>query len=100
MLTSLKRLWRGELPLSAAFWVYLCAYGLLFNLVFTGLALVLYLNFDKPFLALLAHVAPILYFIFAAAGTWRSADRYGGAQLTAHLAKAGIFLAFGLMLIV
>ena len=100
MISSLCRLWRGELPLSTTFWVYLCVYGLLINLVFTALALVLYLNFNLVLPAAMAHLAPIIYFVVAGVGTWRSADRYSGPPLTAQLAKLGLFLAFGIMLIV
>lgn len=100
MISSLRRLWRGELPLSTAFWVYVCAYGLLVNLVFTGIALVLYLNFDLAVPALVAHLAPLAYFLVAAVGTWRSADRYTGPPLSAYLAKLGIILVFGIMLVI
>ena len=100
MISSFKRLWRGELPLFTAFWVYVCAYGVLLNLLFTGLALVLYLTFDLGLPALIAHLAPMAYLLVAAVGTWRSADRYTGPPLFAYLARLGLFLVFGIMLIV
>ena len=100
MVSTLQSLWRGELPLATAFWVYAVTYSLLLNLLFSGLGLVLYLNFDMALAALIAHLAPLVYVIVAAVGTWRSADRHGVATATAWLAKAGLVLVFALMILV
>ena len=98
MIAALKALWRGELPLATAFWVYVCGYGLFLELVFTALSLILYLTFEMPAVALAAHLVPLPYVFAAAIGTWRSADRYEGHPLVAWLAKAGLVVVAGLVL--
>ena len=98
MIAALKALWRGELPLATAFWVYVCGYGLFIELVFTALSLILYLNFEAPAAALAAHLVPLPYAFAAIVGTWRSADRYQGHPLVAWLAKAGLVAVAGVVL--
>lgn len=100
MISTLRCLWRGELPLSTAFWTFVCGYGLFINLVFTALSLALYLNFKAVVPAIIAHLVPLPYFVVALVGTWRSADRYRGHPLIAYLAKVALVLALGLMLFV
>lgn len=73
----IARLWRGDVPLAEAYWMW----GVLFNLVLVAIAtpagtLVLIL---LPFL--------IAYEIFILTAIWRSATRYRGPHLWATLAK-------------
>ena len=98
MIETLKRLWRGEMPLATAFWVFVIAYGALIELTFTAVSLILYLNFDARVAAITTHLLPLPYFVIAWTGTWRSADRYDGHPLVAYLAKVAIVLTVGVVL--
>lgn len=100
MLTSLKRLWCGDIPLAQAFWVFAITYGLAVNVVCTALALLLYLAYDAPLAAVAVHFAPVPYSIVACIGAWRSASRYSGPAWHAVLARAALLPLFtGLLLI-
>ena len=95
---SLKQLWLGQLPLREAFWRYAITYDLILNLAATMAALTLILR-DAPIaLAVLIHFLPLPYSLFAATGTWRSADRYEGNPLHATAAKAVIVIWIGFWL--
>ena len=92
---SLKQLWLGQLPLREAFWRYAITYDLILNLAATMAALTLILR-DAPItLAVFIHFLPLPYSLFAATGTWRSADRYEGNPLHATAAKAAIVIWIG-----
>lgn len=99
MLTSLKRLWRGEIPLAQAFWGYAVIYGLTVDIACTALALLLYLAFDAPYAAAAVHFAPVPYGILAFTGVWRSANRYAGPMWHGTLAKGALFPLFIALLI-
>jgi hypothetical protein len=92
---SLKQLWLGQLPLREAFWRYAITYDLILNLAATLAALTLILR-DAPItLAVIIHFLPLPYSLFAATGTWRSADRYDGNPSFANAAKAAIIIWIG-----
>jgi hypothetical protein len=92
---SLKQLWLGQLPLREAFWRYAITYDLILNLAATLAALTLFLR-DAPItLAFIIHFLPLPYSLFAATGTWRSADRYEGNPFLATAAKAAILMWIG-----
>lgn len=93
--TSLKQLWLGQLPLQEAFWRYAITYDLILNLAATLAALTLYLRDAPIILAFIIHFLPLPYSIFAATGTWRSADRYEGNPLHATAAKVVILIWIG-----
>lgn len=98
--TSFRQLWLGELPLHEAFWRWQITYGLVMNLVATMIALTLVL-FESPFvLAIIIHFLPLPYSLFAATGTWRSADRYEGNPFHVTAAKAAtvVWVLFWLFL--
>jgi hypothetical protein len=83
----LLRLWRGELPLEAAFWHWAVLGGLLVNMATSALFLAL-VTADRPALALIAGYAPSLpYNVLVTVAVWRAADRYQGARLWADLAR-------------
>jgi hypothetical protein len=84
---SLRQLWRGELPLSEAFWTWAVVGGIAVNLTTTVLFVIL-LSADQPLAALLAgHAISIPYNIVAVVGVWQSAARYKGNQGLASLAR-------------
>jgi hypothetical protein len=89
---SLKRLWLGQLPLREAFWRYAITYDLILNLAATLAALTLILRDASIILAVIVHFLPLPYSLFAATGTWRSADRYDGNPFHATAAKAVIVI--------
>ena len=95
LLTSLKALWRGQLPLREAFWRYAITYDLILNLAATIAALTLILR-DAPItLAVIVHFLPLPYSLFAATGAWRSADRYDGNPSFANAIKVVIIIWVG-----
>ena len=89
---SLKQLWLGQLPLREAFWRWLITYDLILNLVATMAALTLVLAEAHIVLAAVVHFLPLPYSLFAATGTWRSADRFEGNPFHATAAKAIIVI--------
>ncbi len=89
---SLKQLWLGQLPLREAFWRWLITYDLILNLFATMVALTLVLAEVPIILAAAVHFLPLPYSLFAATGTWRSADRFEGNPFHATAAKAIIVI--------
>jgi hypothetical protein len=78
VLTTLRALWSGELPLGEAFWTFAIGIGLLVNLI-TSVLLLTLISLDRPWAALLVgYAVPIPYNIVALVGVWRSAARYQG----------------------
>jgi hypothetical protein len=92
---SLKQLWLGQLPLQEAFWRWLITYDLILNLAATITALTLVLAEAPIFVAAIVHFLPLPYSLFAAMGTWRSADRYEGNPANATAAKLAIIIWVG-----
>jgi hypothetical protein len=72
---SLQKLWRGEIPLSLSFWQYLITFDLVLNIFATLASLAVFLNGGPIAIAATIHFLPVPYSIFAATGTWRSAER-------------------------
>lgn len=95
---SLKQLWLGQLPLREAFWRWLITYDLILNLVATMAALTLVLAEAPIILAAVVHFLPLPYSLFAATGTWRSAERYKGNPLHVSAAKAATVIWVVLLL--
>ena len=96
--TSFKQLWRGQLPLPEAFWRYLITYDLILNLGATTASLTTILAEEPIALAVIIHLLPLPYSLFAAIGTWRSADRYEGNPSLANAAKIAIIIWIGFWL--
>ena len=93
--TSLKQLWLGQLSLPEAFWRYAITYDLILNLAATTTALTLILAEGPIVFAAIIHFLPLPYSLFAAIGTWRSADRYEGNPAHAAAAKVVILIWIG-----
>lgn len=87
-MTSLRCLWRGEVALSDAFWIWAVFGGFIVNILSSALFLILHMN-DRPALAFVAGYAPsIPYNIIVSVGVWRSAGHYPGERHWAVLARA------------
>jgi hypothetical protein len=87
-MTTLRRLWTGQLPLEEAFWSWAVVGGLLVNVAtsFSFLALV---AADRPIAALIAGYVPsVPYNVVVLVGVWRAASRYGGGRARAELMRA------------
>ena len=95
VILSLKQLWLGQLPLREAFWRYAITYDLILNLAATMAALTIILAEAPIILAAIVHFLPLPYSLFAATGTWRSADRYDGNPSFANAVKVVIILWVG-----
>lgn len=99
MLPAARRVWRGELPLFDAFWMWMFLGGLLVNGATTGIFYML-LAEDRAVLALVAgYGLSVPYNVFAMVGVWRAADRYRGPVLWADAARIAA-VAFLLVLTV
>ncbi len=86
-MTSISRLWRGELPLFTAFWTWAVLGGLLVNITSSAAFLALVSN-DHPILAIIAGYATSLpYNLVVSVGVWRSAARYTGDRHWAELSR-------------
>jgi hypothetical protein len=76
-MNGIRRLWRGELPLTEAFWTWAVGIGLTGNIAAILVALIL-LTEDQPLAALIVgHGVPLPYNIVASVGVWRSARHSG-----------------------
>jgi len=86
-MTTLCRLWRGELPLPDAFWNWAVFGGLAIN-VASSVAFLYLISTDRPIAALIAGYGPsIPYNIVVTVGVWRSAARHAGERRWADLAR-------------
>ena len=86
-MTSLRRLWRGELALQDSFWTWAVFGGLVINAASSALFLFLIIA-DRPIFAFIAGYAPSLpYTVIVSVGVWRSAERYAGERRWADLAQ-------------
>lgn len=75
MIAALVRLWRGDLPLSEAVWVWGALVGLPIN-IFTSIAFLWLITLDEPVVALLVGNLPsIPYNVICAVGIWRAAQQ-------------------------
>ncbi|MBQ2262860.1 MAG: hypothetical protein II336_16020 [Loktanella sp.] len=96
-MTRLARLWRGELPLSEAFWTWAVFWGLCVNIT-TSLSFLTLIMWDQPWLALLAGYGFSLpYNLLVLVGVWRSAGSYDGPQLHADLARGASLILLGIL---
>lgn len=86
-MTTLTRLWRGELALEHAFWHWAVLGGLLVNLTTSALFVALVAG-DHLVLALIAGYGPsIPYNILVTVAVWRAAARHPGDPRHADLAR-------------
>ncbi len=88
MASKLKSLWAGDVPLPETFWWYAVVYGVLANIVTSGLFLILIVKDVNPWLLVPAFLLPVPYNIFVVVAVWRSAEQYRGDRKLADLARA------------
>jgi hypothetical protein len=88
MASKLKSLWAGDVPLPETFWWYAVAYGVLANIITSGLFLILIVEDVTPWLLVPVFLLPVPYNIFVIVAVWRSAGQYRGDQKWADLARA------------
>ena len=82
------RLWRGELPLGEAFWMWGVAAGLFVNMA-TSVSFLALVAADQVAAALfVGYGLSVPYNVVAGVGIWRSAGRYQGDPRLAALARA------------
>jgi hypothetical protein len=86
-MASLRRLWRGELPLKDAFWNWAVAGGLVVNAL-SSVAFLFLVADDHLLAAYIAGYAPSLpYNVIVTIGVWRAAVRYEGERRWADFAR-------------
>lgn len=93
----IKELWRGNIPLSRAFWLFGFGVNLLLNIS------LLYLTFQPDLLTmkigaifyLLLLLFYIIYGPFILISIWRSANKYQGLQRYAIAAKIMLIIGWG-----
>ena len=91
------RFWRGELPLSEAFWTGALTIGLAVN-VTTSLLFLALITADLPWPALvMGYGISLPYNALAVVGVWRSAARHGGPPLQAELARGATILLMAVL---
>ena len=83
----LRALWRGEVPLGEAFWLYGVAVGTFLNVLASLLFIMMNALKAPEALAIAIFYMPVPYNVFAAVVVWRSAGRYAGPQTYALLAR-------------
>jgi hypothetical protein len=87
MASAIGRLWRGELPLGDAFWMWAVLGGLVVNGVTTGLSLVL-VGQGMPIAGLVVgNVLSLPYNVLVIVGVWRAADRFEGERTVAETSR-------------
>ena len=96
-MTSLRRLWRGELELADALWNWAVFGGLAINAASSALFLFLIVA-DRPVSAIIAGYAlSVPYNVVVAVGVWRSAERHAGERRWADFARIITIVAMVLL---
>jgi glucan phosphoethanolaminetransferase (alkaline phosphatase superfamily) len=90
---TIARLWRGEVPLVQAYWLYGALLGLLFNVVGFVVAEA------APQLVLLWWLLRLAYVVLIVVAIWRSSERYQGPKIWSALARISVMLSIGYNLI-
>ncbi|MDO8876862.1 MAG: hypothetical protein Q8M24_17735 [Pseudolabrys sp.] len=86
-MNTLRRLWRGDLPLSDAFWNWAVIGGIVVNGLTSIVFLILIMNDYIVTAFIVGYVLSVPYNIVATVGVWRSAGRYEGERRWADLAR-------------
>lgn len=84
---TLRRLWRGDLPLPQAFWTWAVAGGILVNVLTSILFLALIMGGYIVAAFVVGYAVSVPYNIVVTVGVWRSAGRYEGERRWADLAR-------------
>ncbi len=86
-MNTLRRLWRGDLPLSQAFWNWAVIGAIAVNGLTSILFLTLIMNDYIVTAFVVGYVLSVPYNVFVTVGVWRSAGRYQGDRRWADLAR-------------
>lgn len=86
---KMRALWHGETPLAEAIWTWAVFWGVVVNLVTSGLYWVLAVNDMHPVLLVPAYFLPLPFNVFVCVAVWRSAARFDGPPAQAELARWG-----------
>ena len=97
MVDRIKSLWAGGVPLPEAFWKYAVAYGLLINIVTSGLFVGALVMAASPWVLVPLYALPTPYNILMIVAVWRAAEKYQGPQKWADSARA--VTLFGMLLL-
>jgi len=86
-MNAVRRLWRGELPLSQAFWNWAVLGGIAVNLTTSVLFMALVMADRIVAAFVVGYALSVPYNVVVAVGVWRSAGRYEGERHWADLAR-------------
>lgn len=87
-----KELWRGEVTLFKAYWVYGFAVSVLLNGLMLMLLGLTQMTPNSPFFMVL-WIATTAYGVFIAVAIWRSAGNYKGPKVWMALARTMVVLS-------
>jgi len=92
----IKNLWRGDVPLREAFWIFGSSVGFLLNisLLYLGSHEEIVTAVPGAFLILLLAIVLYIYSPFILIGIWRSANKYQGLKRYAIAAKIAVILGW------
>jgi hypothetical protein len=100
VVAQLVALWRGELPLSQAFWEYAIVYGTIANIVATAAAIAAVAAGLPDAVGIGLFLSPVPYILTAVVGVMRSASRYQGTPVWAGLAKIAVIVWGAIMIFI
>jgi hypothetical protein len=86
-MSTLHRLWHGEVPLPQAFWNWVVFGGIAVNGATSILFLTLLLNGQTVAAFVVGYALSVPYNAFVTVAVWRSAARYDGDRRFADLAR-------------
>ncbi|HEX6142177.1 MAG TPA: hypothetical protein VFZ01_05645 [Geminicoccaceae bacterium] len=87
MITTLRRLWAGEVPLDEAFWTWAVGGGLLVNLTTSFLFLALIVADQTLAAAFVGYGLSVPYNVLVTVGVWRAGARYEGSRMRADVIR-------------
>ena len=92
---TLRRLWRGDLPLAEAFWTWAVLVGITVN-VLTSFLFLICIMMDQTVLALITgYGLSVPYNVVALVGVWRAAEREPSTR--SDLFKLAALVLLGLL---
>ena len=86
-MNTLRRIWKGDLPLQQAFWNWAVAGGIVVNLLTSISFLALIMNDLIVAAFVVGYGVSLPYNLVATVGVWRSAGRYEGERRWADVAR-------------
>ena len=97
---ALVTFWRGNVPLSQAFWEYAVVYGTIANIVATAAAVASVAAGLPDTVAIGLFLIPVPYIVIAVVGVVRSANKYQGPPMWAGLAKVAVVVWGAVMIFI